>query len=203
MALTVCRHCGRTVSDTVETCIHCGGILAEPVVEPEILQPQDAQPQAEAEEQVVYDYFLYSEEQRKNLELAFLESDAWAYKYRHTGIELEKFKSLFGDIMAGLFIPAAALLLAFCFIFDMEAYSVDLIKTALMGGGILFAVSLPTMLVLSIVIKVREKSEDKLIYIKKYQKWLLEEKSISYGPKFAKTQMQELFDSINIDKLTF
>lgn len=203
MALTVCRHCGKTISDTVETCIHCGEIIAEPVSEPEAVQPQATEPQEEAEEQVVYDYFVYGEAQRLKLEEAFLKSDAWAYKYRLAESDLGKFKSLFGDVMAGLFFSAVALLLAYVYIFDMQAYSVDLIKAALIGGGILFAVSLPAMLVLSIVRKVRGKSEDKLIYIKKYQKWLLEEKNISYEPKFEKKQMQELFDSINLEKFTF
>ena len=59
------------------------------------------------------------------------------------------------------------------------------------------------MFTLSIVQAVRKNSDDKIIYIKKYQKWLLEEKNISYKPKFAKKQMQETFDSINLEKIAF
>lgn len=203
MALIVCRHCRKTVSDTVETCIHCGGLIAEPINQPEVTLPQETAAQTKSKKTTIYDYSSFSDERKQKLEKAFLESDAWAYKYRHTGNELRSFKSLFCNIILCLWLSATAFLLAFIFLADMRAYDVNLILYALAGAGILFAVSAIISIILFIVLKIRKNSDERLIYLKKYQKWLMEEKNVSYKPKFAKAQMQEVFNWINLERTTY
>jgi hypothetical protein len=203
MALIVCRHCGKKVSDTVETCIHCGGLIEEPVGQPEEMRTQEPVVQAEQETPTIYQYSGFSEERQLKLEKAFLDSDQWAYKYRHKEVELISFKSMIGWILVSLIWSTLLLGLAFAFLFDMRAYRADLVITALVGAGILFAISVIVNIVLSIVLKVRKKSNERLIYLKKYQKWLMEEKHVAYQPKFDKQQMQETFEMINLDRLTY
>ena len=48
MALIICKHCGRKVSDTVSDCIHCGNSLqteelvenSAPIVEDKFIEPE-------------------------------------------------------------------------------------------------------------------------------------------------------------------
>lgn len=207
MALTVCKSCGKTVSDTVETCIHCGGSINGETIEQNVQQNVRLQEETSAnteatKEHDVYDYFIYSEDRRLSLEKAFIESDKWAYNYRRTEEEIRKFKSLFESIILFNMLSSFALMLAFMFIFDFKAYKVDLIYIALAGSAILFVLSSLMSVVLHFMIKARRNAPERLVYLKKYQKWLLEEKNISFNPKFKKKGSQEAFANISVDKFT-
>lgn len=204
MALTVCKNCGKTVSDTVETCIHCGGSINSETMEQNVYQQEETSTKTEAtDEHNVYDYYIYSETRRVSLEKAFIESDKWAYNYRRIEEEIRKFKSLFETIILVTVWSSLALILAFIFIFDFKAYKEDLIYIALAGSTILFVLSALMSFVLHFMIKARRNAPERLVYLKKYQKWLLDEKNISYKPVFKKKSSQEAFTNISIDKFTF
>ena len=205
MALTVCRHCGKKVSDTVDTCIHCGGLIAEPVSEPETVQEEITPPVAPKEEKktsnTAYDYYVYSDERRLKLEESFLKTDPWARKYRYTEIELRKFRDLCGSVFFGMFLGALGLWLLYVYVFEMKECNVDLVMTTAKIAGVVAAVDVLCWIVLGILHAVYRNSDNKLIYLKRYKRWLLKEKDVSFNPNFAKKSDQQRFKEVDPDDI--
>ena len=204
MALIVCKKCGQKISDTVELCIHCGALISgEPVVEKEESKDVDIPNQNKEEKMVQYNYEKYDEDIRIQLEQQFLTTDKWAKSFRRKGVEIEQFKSLFSW---GLILPALIVLVVKCcysYIFKESYYNELFLGIAIIGAISLFAVSLILTVVLFFVGVAYKRSLNKYIYMKKYQRWLLEEKNVRYTPVFLDQKSKEKFEKLDIDNINF
>ena len=85
MALIICKKCGKKISDTNESCIHCGALIAEeePIlqVQPEETLEEDVSPNKEDTPVTKHAFNNLSEEDRLVLEREFVSSDKWARNY--------------------------------------------------------------------------------------------------------------------------
>ncbi len=204
MALIVCKHCGQKISDTVEMCIHCGALISgEPFVQKEESEDADTLDRNKEEKTAQYDYEKYNEDIRIQLEQQFLTTDKWARSFRRKGVEIQKFKSLFSW---GIILPVLIVLaVRYCYsnVFKESFYNEIPLGIAGMGAILLFTVSLILTVVLFFVGMVYKRSLNKYIYMKKYQRWLLEEKNVRYTPVFLDKKSKEKFEKLDIDNINF
>ena len=205
MALIICKHCGQKISDTVEVCIHCGTLInGESFVQKEEDLNSISTPDCdENKKRTQYDYNKYDEDIRIQLEQEFLTTDKWARSFRRKSIEIEKFKSLF---YWGLILPILIVIAArYCYsnIFKESYYNEIALGIAGFGVAFLFTVSLILTVILFFKGIVYKRCLNKYIYMKKYQRWLSEEKGVRYAPVFLDKKSREKFDKLDIDKIKF
>ena len=200
MALTICKKCGKRVSDTVEKCIHCGALLNQPE-EPAIVVQNDADNKESASETAVGEPVRLeslNERIRKELEEEYLAADEWARKYRRSKAETASY-SRYLFIYLGLLLLYLRALELFDITFagpliNQTAFIVSVISLALLLG-ISFA-----LLVYAIVKRVHLKlTLARYVYLKRYQGWLLKEKKIDFEPHFKRNIEKQRFDSINVE----
>ena len=189
MALINCKKCGKTVSDTVLNCIHCGAPLKE-------------EPNAEQEtsKKDVFPLFTdLSDTERTAIENEFLSSDKKSMRYRQRCAE----KSKFGTLSLLLFVLGRVLLYAQDYVLNnlFTVYNpefIDLSEKLLVGIVILWAVTDAIAIYLAIVAKSRVKKQ---LYKKKLQRWILINKNMDYTPKFLSEKDRLVFNSIDLDTM--
>ena len=195
MALIICKACGKKVSDTIEKCIHCGTLFKE-----ESVFNEEAEKKAEEE---LKRYDAYCEDDKLQMEKAFLAVDKWAKKFKKKEAVLKKLYSWFLSI----------LVLLMLFNSFWRHFGKDALEEKLYSQGVfeIFAVLFTVLfvgLLLGVFIvlgiaTVEKRSVKKYIYMKKYQRWLKEAHGISYEPQFFGKKQRELFDAIDLDKINF
>jgi len=201
MALIVCRNCGKKVSDTVVTCIHCGWDMSRPEVYDGEEKSVDTQEVKTAISQPV-SYPRYDElndEKRKKLESDFLKQDRWAYKYRQRKTENPVFAKMLVIYLGFVVIYTSIMSSLDVFVTDVilneTAWKYAIVCLVLLIGLTLGA------LLYSIAMRVYLKqTHASWLYIKKYQMWLMKENGIEYIPDFKNREERELYDAITIDK---
>ena len=194
MALIVCNACGKKVSDTVETCIHCGASLKE---EP------CAKEAKEENEEVLKSYDAYSEDDKLQMEKAFLAEDKWAKKIKRKEVILKKLYGWFSSILLLLVVFGS-----FCRYFGKDAleeklYSLGLFELFAVVYTVLFVGFLLGIIIVLGIGAAEKRSIRKYIYMKKYQRWLKEAHDISYEPQFFEKKKKDIFDAIDLDKMNF
>ena len=182
MALINCPHCGKQISDKSSVCVHCGGrIGAEP--------PQ------------LKKYTSLTNEEKYQLE------DEFYYKLhpkygkmigRRASIKYLKSKSS----LAVLFVWVVwAITLAARYLRDFIEFPLNnvLFLLAIAVSFIILLVLFIAMIASSIMLY---KTHNRLIIaIKRFQKWLYDEKQIIYEPSFKSRRFRTYFDNLNL-KLT-
>lgn len=198
MAIIVCKNCGKKVSDTVDTCIHCGHNPNEEVVET-VEQAVVKETQEEKTEEKTIDFNELSNEEQLKLETEFLKEDKWAKKYMRNRIELSSYaKPIF--LYPILLYIVLRLLHSFTDIFyEANVINKDAEFIAIVSGIGLATVCI-TMFAYSILKKVYNVViHARYIYYRKLQKWLYEKKNISFFPKLRTLRQKALFESIIIE----
>lgn len=217
MAIIICKHCGNKVSDTVDTCIHCGVSLTEfketkataddtkaadiPICED--TEEKTVKKTQEEENKPLVNFDRFDESRRLALEEEFLKSDTWAMKYRQRKEEV----SSYGAIV--LFYFNAFLLAGIIF----KEKLVNLLEKVIyndtfdkLGGYLMIAGGVALLLCLGYVIAYRVISIfsiKEFVYMKKFQKWLREERNIDYIPPILTIKEQEKFDSVDLNNINF
>lgn len=173
MALIKCPHCGKEISDTAESCIHCGTNLNE---------------KTQAQEQFKnYESLSFSE--KLNLKSEFNKAYPNYAKYEDKD---EKIKRL-GKISWACIIIGIIMMIPLFFSESKFFLIIGIL------GAILFTVS-DVVDILCPFLRRRYKKKY-LIALKKYQKWLKETKGVNYIVTFNSAEMKwkKYFDAINID----
>ena len=203
MALIVCKKCGKRVSDTAEKCIHCGASLTD---NDDAVKQEKETISKNIDEQSdlkIPEYSSYDDDDKIRLENEFLKSDRWAKKFRRMGIELGKFKSLFLEVMFAF--VAYVGICRYCYnnVFNKTIYNEKIMAYSIVIISFLFVICFALLIATSIMGIVHKRSVKKYIYMKKYQRWLLKEKGISYTPLFVELKEKAIFDNVNLDKINF
>lgn len=173
MALIKCPHCGKEISNTAQSCIHCGAGLNEKAEEREQLKDYDRlsfSEKANLKDQFNIAYPKYAKHEDKDEKIKRLEKISWGCII--TGIVM----------MIPLFFSQSTFFL-----------------TIGISGGILFFVS---DIVDFLCPFMRRRYKKKyLIALKKYQQWLKDTKSIDYKVTFnsAELKWKKYFDEINLE----
>ncbi len=190
MAIVVCKVCGKTFSDTREACIHCGTLLKEKAIK--------------QEKEVVInkkvDFNSLDKLRKIRLEEEFINDnkEALSYKQKTT---YDKFgskvsKSVFFNVL--FYIVLSILLFAE---FNVRVYNETYMIISLVSLIVAFVLVLFADLIEMIIVFVNKRSLKKYIYIKEFQKWLLEKKDINYIPVFDKDSQKEIFDKIDLEMM--
>lgn len=199
MALIACKNCGKKISDTVETCIHCGTKTKEE--EPALLSDEYCEVQENDEQdtsKVIRDFTFYSADERISLEREFLNSDNWAKNYRRTFEELPSYLrivllSFAWSIFIMLFATTQELVVELTFSPGKEIFLFSII-----AHSVLLVITIIATIVVRIKLKL---TSAKYIYMKKFQIWLYREKAIDYTPPLLKLKEKRIFDSIDLDSI--
>lgn len=194
MALIVCKNCGKKISDTVEKCVHCGALQKETIVE-----------KSEKSTSPKKDFFYYSKEEKAVLEKQFIKSDEWAFYYKNKEETFKRIKSLIGLITKAFFVYFIVMSVLMPKSPDAEPILLRDTEPALLGFMILavaWILSMIVLIIISILSKIQRESIDRIIYHKKFQKWLYENHGITYEPIFDKDTQQKKFDNYNIEELS-
>lgn len=204
VAIVVCKKCGKNISDTVDTCIHCGALISELTEDKNSNQEStendfiNNEIDENKEKGELIDYRLFDQDQRIELEKQFLQSDKRAMNYMRKNIESVSYMRIFmwffyPYLLSHLFTEK---ILSFI---DAPVYD-DILN--IIGSLLLIILGMILMIcfIYSVVHQTKIKfSNKKYYYMKKFQKWLKEEKNIDYYPPFVNIKEKEKFDKIDIN----
>ena len=200
MALIECSRCGKKITDTAENCIHCGApthILDSDDKSTCITDQCISENAGESDRLPSYNSF--GEDYKLELEREFLKSDVRAMKYRRRRAEISRFVLMFFGILFALFFVIKFLFEVPDEILSNTVYNkpLDKLSEHLLIAIIIYAFScLIYAIVASIIMKISIKQ---YVYMKKFQKWLKEEKGIDYMPPLQKIKQKRIFDSIDLE----
>ena len=200
MALIVCNKCGKKVSDTVKTCIHCGALLSENATQRN--EPREPQENFTPLYEVLFPNFKdLSEGQQNDLENEFLKSDKRARSFYRKGVEIKKFCLILLMILpffGALHTLQAKLIERFQ---ESEAYSQKMIDIAeKFALSSVFVWLFVAVVALYYIIVTRSKYKQQ-IYLKKLQKWLKEEKGVIFNPTFMSEKEKNIFEQIDLNNV--
>ncbi|MBR2965516.1 MAG: zinc ribbon domain-containing protein [Clostridia bacterium] len=200
MALIECSRCGKKISDTTDTCIHCGA-STKPLNFDETSSFQNEQYGNESsnESTCLPDFDSFGDDCKTELEKEFLKTDVRAMKYRRRRAEIGQFFRIFCWIVSANFIISIFLTEVSSQIIGNTVYykTLDKLSEYLFVALIVLALScLIYAIVTPIVMKISVK---RYVYMKKFQKWLREEKKIDYTPPLMKIKQKNIFDSIDLE----
>ena len=206
MGLIVCKNCGKRISDTVDDCIHCGAPINDKPFDKENAPSsptiESAPPSPETPRKKVFTHLGLKK--RLELEMEFLESDKWAKRYQRDRNEMGEFGSAifvtFGLFMCIGFVGRTILTkLNMISISNSPPYLIEFSISFIALGALLIG-----MFIYSIVKRIYYRSINaKYVYMKKFQRWLNNEKNIEYFPPLKTIRQQMLFDNIDLDKLSY
>lgn len=197
MALINCSKCGKKVSDKAEKCIHCGATLKEEKVE--LLKKEEKQVTKVENKKNVIKFFSLNRESQTRLEQEFISTDVKLMKFKRREIELEKFSHLGNCFINFGFFCFLGLSLIITFLLNGEVYRPNIASI----GGILLVISMGLGVLIKIynlISKIMIKtSSKKLIYLKKFEKWLKDNKEIEYSTIAMTSREKEIFDKIDLE----
>lgn len=174
MPLITCLECGKSVSDTADTCIHCGAPLR--------CTAEVVQPEAEKEQ-----YYKLSFSRQAELKDEFNNQFP---KYA----QVKDRNNLFLALIIVCCIVAVILMLPAVYFFITKNLS-DFLFVEIC---LFLSLSMDIIASVLYVLKNRNKKKN-LIVLKKYQTWLLHSKNIEYKVYFTgkESKWQKIYDSIN------
>ena len=190
MALITCKKCGKNVSDTRETCIHCGHSLKEEA------------PTAPAPEQQKSEYAKLGQYEQEMLVKEFWTSNSDARRYREKIYFWTEFKKSFRiyGILLILFIGLQIGLLDFIgqYIKNQTAFLAFL-------AAILIYVLIAFICAIAFLAKGRKlkKKTYRFAEERAFQKWLLENKNITYTRMFFDVEEKQMFEQSDFKNLKF
>ena len=206
MGLIVCKKCGHKISDTVENCIHCGQVTINDCVDS---KPEDAIDKQNINlNSSIINYLSLDRDTKRCLETEFLNQDKWAIKYYQTTRALTFYSKAWLMVTAWIVLIFQTIEIIYLFIDNdkkiLSSYIVNdnlfRISTALLA--ILYAL-LIAMVLYSIIKKIQFKATfAKYVYLRKYQKWLKDQKQIEYVPVLCEKE-NIIFDSIDLNVLNY
>lgn len=200
MALITCGKCGKKVSNTRSTCFQCGAKIYF-TEEINIEAPAVINEFEETPEVTLPVFSSLSEDEQIDLENEFISKDKRARKYRRTGAEIKKFGFigfwllLFGRL---LFALQSYIIVN---VFDEKIYQPKLIEWSNNILAVLVIIWLLAFIMCiysSITFKNRLR---KCIYMKKFQKWLKDEKNINYIPNLITEKDRKTFNQIDLNTM--
>ena len=198
MALIICDNCGKKYSDSVEKCIHCGFLKEEVILE--VPKPEEkVEEKTEQKAEPIKDYFLYNKKEKTALERVFINSDEWAYKYKRKDVLHEKTRIFCGIVLflSLIYLPLAKIIYEL-FMKDkemnLEAILLGLVVIACTG-----AISIIILIINGIMERAHKRSLKRVIYYKKFQKWLYDTRKITFEPIFGSKVQQAQFDNFDLD----
>ncbi len=200
MALITCGKCGKKVSNTTTNCIHCGAkiyVAEQPQMEePTVTSEPETPPKIKG-----IAFSSLNEDEQIKLENEFVSKDIRAKKYRRMGVEAK----IFGFIAFWMLLFARLLLVIQGYIitdmFGGVIYQPDLIDWSGSILSVLVIVWLVAFIMCvysAIAFKNRLR---KCIYMKKFQKWLMDEKNINYIPNLITEKDRQLFNQIDLNTM--
>lgn len=197
MALICCNKCGKKISDTAHSCVHCGAPLEDNITQEETTVSQE---NAHYLYEIVLPQFgALPEDQQIALENEFLKSDKRARNFYRKTIEYKKFFLIFFIIL-----PVFSVLLKIQekivgSFEDSAAYNqtmIDIAETFALLSVFIWVFTAAVEIYYIIVLRNKFKQ---LAYSKKLQKWLREEKAIIYDPIFDTEKEKNMFEQIDAD----
>lgn len=193
MALIVCKNCGKSISDTTKKCIHCGHPvnMQDEIIEKAVEEETVDDPYA--------DYPIFHElpaPDRKRLEREFLSTDRWAMKYRRGSEEITKYGKL-GVLAIIMMIITRFLLKEFVNVND----PVGIENLAIACNYIINAILYGCFAMIVYLIVRTNKSRNRAVYDKRFQKWLREVKEINYVPNFSTESDRFVFEQTDVDDI--
>lgn len=202
MALIICKNCGKKISDTIDVCIHCGCNLRETEIPEQASQVQNEAVEICESQQTDFDDLIALE--KTKLETEFLKDDEWSNKYMRDRSELSSFAKplllcpLFAVALSGAFVRILN------FFIDMSTSMSDILnptaKTVAIISGVALAVLCIAMFIYSIAKRISNAvTHARYIYYRRFQKWLLEKKNITFFPKMRTMHQKRIFESITIE----
>lgn len=194
MSLVECPNCKQQVSDTRKNCIHCGAMLS-PIPENEIVKEQEQKT-------------LRKFNQLKNNE----QDDLWKEFYQKYPkyYRLTKFMNDYKDLNSTSlwdYIISMVLALSGALLYTYEKINSELSFNILMAIALCALAKALLVTLFSVVYKLLCKTtlnHKRLVVLKRFEKWVLTEKSILYTPTFEESLTDFLFskkhfDDINLD----
>lgn len=192
MAIIICKNCGKKVSDTVDVCIHCGNNPKEENKN-NVIEVSN-----EFAEVKTVEFDDLKEKEQLKLEAEFVKQDKWAKRYMLDVIELPSFGRL-------LYYPAIAIVILRILHRLTEVFATgelineELSVIAAISGIGLVVLPLCTFFY-SVVKRIYNRiTQAHLIYLKKFQKWLMDNQNISYYPELKNLRQKATFESMNIE----
>ena len=182
MPLITCPECGKSVSDTADTCIHCGAPLR--------CTAEVVQPEAEKEQ-----YYKLSFSRQAELKDEFNNQFP---KYA----QVKDRNNLFLALIIVCYIVVVILLFHFFYKFlitkNLSDYWFSISDYWFSITWLSIALCCDIIAIVLNVLKKRNKKKN-LIVLKKYQTWLLHSKNIEYKVYFTgkESKWQKIYDSIN------
>ncbi len=195
MALIICHSCGKSISDTSSHCIHCG-VPTAPEAVPEKTETAEAPRLTSFNGLPPKTAFLLDKEFKEKCSPI----DPWLKQHLSILYDMLHLCATAFCVFTGIFLGRNLAYKIFDFL-DNPVYLPfletihDFSKTCAIGL---------TLGVLGIYlmhyIRLRI-SHANLIYKKKFQRWLLEEKQIEYIIPFKTVRAKEKFDAIDLDNI--
>ncbi len=183
MALINCPHCGRQISDTCGVCIHCGKSIKSLHVGQ------------------LKKYFSLPSIDRITLDNEFFYVRNKKYgKVMNKAASLSLYKS--ASLWTAVILGICAGILTFAVVKTNPAQQ----------NNLLIAMSLPCSFVMAIIfyivsgilyLRLRKVNKKLIISLKRYQKWLKEEKAIEFNPKFSSSWQSGYYAQINLNEEEF
>ena len=189
MSLVVCEKCGKKVSDTRNTCVHCGALLQNKI--------EKSNKQTES----LINFDNLDSSKKIQMEQEFIEKNKGAYKYKQK-TTFDKFAT-FTMIFNFLFLICYFAFMIYLSVAEPSWYDENNIDETIAFSSLgcvvfSFLIILLWKIVEAIKIIVNRNSIKKYVYIKEFQKWLLEKKNINYIPIFNRDSQKEIFDNIDL-----
>lgn len=201
MALIICKNCGKKVSDTRDTCIHCGAsLLAEEPVSPSSAPEKNVEEtttSVKASDNLV-NFKSLGEAQQEELVHAFWEEDPIAKRFQTKKLILRKISEFGLCLILPMF-----LVIILGTILKLKVQNMDTFFGVLSALLIIIAVLILKALTLFIIQKKTVKSKIKrYTYEKRFQTWARETRQIAYYPVFIKEIDEQMYEQIDIDTFT-
>lgn len=197
MALIICEECKKKVSDSLEVCIHCGAKLSYKQQESQEVKRAEVVPtktgESIGEEKVFKSYENLLKNEKIALEKDFLSQDEPMKKYKQ---RLQLIEYIIDMSIWLLGINAIALEILKRLSYKLQNAKVVLVF--IIWAISLIVLSVVACLVLVIIKKISKRKRNKLLYIKRYQRWLKTKKNIEYSPIFSNARLEVIYENLEI-----
>ncbi len=216
MALTICKECGKKISDTTSKCIHCGApIILDPPVQAQNEPQNSAICENQDYSQAITDttnsvaplkeFASLTKDEKNALEDEFLENDKWARKYLQFKTEFKACRRTFYKFIGWTIVLAVALIvLGFAFKEKILLIEYFIVDPSLLDAGCISFLALAAlcsaMFLYGFIGAIYYTFTHKVyIYSKKLQVWLEKEKGIKYMPPLVFEREKKIFESIIVE----
>ena len=191
MALITCENCGKSVSDTKETCIHCGFPLQK------VQLSQESIPEShQANENKKYDKL--SKHEKETLVREFWDEDTESHKYQNKLYVWDELKECFTTHTIILLLALAVTSFIVHYIKNQSAFFMTIGMSLILG-----VVGFLGLVITFFQNKKLNSKTRKLAQEKRFQQWLSSSKCIDYIPQFLNIKEQYLYEQINLDLFKF